>query len=156
MNGLVNSHDLRLPSWGPYTKKYIGISHIADEKAGVRLDVSVIPGFYRRKVDVPNVMWESGYHPWEAATDYSYYSHRHELEWKDQVYTDISFSKIGENSRLIRCECVNRTDNPQDIVLHYMASLHFPSHHSHSKEAIQPCELGLLVPLGLMLLTIRT
>jgi len=29
-NLLHNSHDLRLPDWGPYTKKYHGISHIPD------------------------------------------------------------------------------------------------------------------------------
>ena len=127
MRHLERTHDLRLPEWGPYTKKYIGISHIADHEEGIRFDLSVFPGFYRGKVEVPNVLWESGYHPWEAAPDLSYFSHRHELEWKDRVYCDISFSKLTHRAMLVRCECVNRTDEARDLALHYMASLHFPT-----------------------------
>jgi len=119
-------HDLNLPAWGPYTKWYAGISHIADQEKGLRFDLSVFPGYYRRsKIDIPNVMWESGYHPWEAASDLGYYSYRHELEWKDQVYADVSFSKINDNARLIRCEMVNNTDQELNLVLHYMAALCF-------------------------------
>lgn len=132
-------HSLRLPDWGPYTKKYIGISHIPDEQAGVRFDLSVFPGFYRRRVDVPNVMWESGYHPWEAAANLDYYSYRHELEWKDRIYCDISYSRINARARLVRCACVNQTERPQSLVLHYMASLHFPSPTTNCDETIRPC-----------------
>ena len=96
---LRSSHDLRLPDWGPYTKKYHGISHIPDPKLGLRFDLSVFPGFYRRQVLVPNAKWESGYHPWEAAPDLSYYSHRYELEWKDQVYCDVSFFAHGPRAQ---------------------------------------------------------
>lgn len=132
MEHLAGTHDLKqLSSWGPYTKKYIGVSHIADSEKGLRFDLSVFPGFYRRKVDVPNAMWESGYHPWEAAPDLSWYTHRHELEWKDQVYTDISYSELPGNARLIRCELVNRTQASQNVVLHYMASMHFPQVRGH-------------------------
>ncbi|EKN65250.1 hypothetical protein BABA_21436 [Neobacillus bataviensis LMG 21833] len=138
MDYLRNTHDLTLPDWGPYTKKYIGISHVSDKKEGFRFDLSVFPGFYRRKVDVPNVMWESGYHPWDASADLNYFVHRHELEWKDKVYCDISFSEITPNSRLIRCDCVNNVDQHQNIILHYMASMNFPSHYSHAKEFLQP------------------
>jgi len=133
MDVLKGSHDLRLPEWGPYTKKYMGISHIADKHQGIRFDLSLIPGFYRRKIDVPNVLWESGYHPWEASADLHYYSHRHELEWKDQVYCDISFSYMDGQSRLVRCEFVNNTPEKQNMVLHYMASLHFPRIRADSK-----------------------
>lgn len=135
---LINTHDLTLPDWGPYTKKYIGISHLSDKQKGFRFDLSVFPGFYRRKVDVPNVMWESGYHPWDAATDLNYYVHRHELEWKDKVYCDISFSKITSTSRLIRCNCVNNTEENQNIIMHYMGYMNFPLHHSHAKEFLRP------------------
>jgi len=126
-NSLKYNHDLNLPSWGPYTKKYIGVSHIPDIDKGIRFDLSVFPGFYRRKVDVPNVFFESGFHPWEASPNLEYFSFRHELEWKDQVYTDISYSQIDEKSRLVRIECVNNTDISQSIVLHMMSSIHFPS-----------------------------
>ena len=120
------THDLSLPAWGPYTKQYSGISHIPAANDGVRFDLAVFPGLYRRRVDVPNVRFESGYHVWKAAPDLSCYTLRHELEWKDRVYADVSFAPLGENARLIRVECCNGTDTPQNLVLHYMASAHDP------------------------------
>ncbi|MCM3628708.1 hypothetical protein M3194_15290 [Paenibacillus glycanilyticus] len=125
------NHDLSLPAWGPYSKQYIGLSHISDQSKGLRFDLSLFPGFYRRKIDIPNVLWESGYHPWEAAADFSCYSHRHELEWKDRVYADISFSTLDDNSRLIRAHLVNQTEQPQNLVLHWMASLQPPRLSGH-------------------------
>ena len=120
------THDLSLPAWGPYTKQYSGISHIPAANDGVRFDLAVFPGLYRRRVDVPNVRFESGYHVWKAAPDLSCYTLRHELEWKDRVYADVSFAPLGENARLIGVECCNGTDTPQNLVLHYMASAHDP------------------------------
>ena len=67
LDEIKESHDLSFPAWGPYTKKYIGLSHIPDPQKGIRFDLSVFPGFYRRKVDVPNTFFESGFHPWEAS-----------------------------------------------------------------------------------------
>ena len=123
---LRNDQDVELPDWGPYTLRYIGISHVADRGRGLRFDLSVFPGLYRRKVVVPNARWESDYTPWEASADLYYYCFRHQLEWKDRVYADISYSRIGEHVRLIRAECVNRTSRPQNLVLHQMAYLNFP------------------------------
>ena len=107
LGALADSHDLRLPRWGCYTKTYNGISHVADLERGLRFDLSVFPGHYRREVLVPNVNWESGFHPWEAAPDLSCFSYRYELEWKDRVYCDVSFSTLSERSRLVRAEFVN-------------------------------------------------
>ncbi|MBE0698742.1 MAG: hypothetical protein IH586_17625, partial [Anaerolineaceae bacterium] len=135
--------DLRLPDWGPYTKKYTGISHLPDLKTGLRFDLSVFPGYYRRQVLVPNAKWESGFHPWDASPDLSYFSYRYELEWKDQVYCDVSFSKMSPNARLVRCEFVNRTSSPQNLVLHYMANMNFPPLRTYSDEPIQPCRVHL-------------
>jgi hypothetical protein len=123
---LEGTHDLSLPDWGPYSKRYIGISHIPDKNSGIRFDLNVFPGFYRRKVLVPNVLYENDYHPWDASPNLEYFSFRHELEWKDQVYTDISYSKISTNSRLVRIQCVNNTENDQNLALHFMASINFP------------------------------
>jgi len=124
---ISNRHDLTLPEWGPYTKRYIGISHVPPENQGLRFDVSVFPGVYRRKVTLPNVMFENDYHPWETAPDLNYFCFRHEIEWKDQVYADISYSRINDHARLIRAECVNKTGLPQSLVLHLLAELNFPS-----------------------------
>ncbi|HPI74182.1 MAG TPA: hypothetical protein PLZ01_12285, partial [bacterium] len=127
LDEIKDTHDLSFPAWGPYTKKYIGLSHIPDVQKGIRFDLSVFPGFYRRKVDVPNTFFESGFHPWEASPDLRYFSFRHELEWKDRVFADISYSFLDEQARLVRMHCVNQTAEEQSIVLHLMASLHFPS-----------------------------
>jgi len=120
-------HDQDLSAWGPYTKRYIGLSHVADQTEGLRFDLSVVPAFFRRAVQIPNVMFESGYHPWQAAPDLSYFCHRHELEWKDDVYTDVSFTRQNEASCLFRAEMVNNTGTPQNLALHLFASLHFPA-----------------------------
>lgn len=145
---LSHSHDLRLPAWGPYTKKYTGISHIPDMAAGLRFDLSVFPGFYRRHVLVPNAKWESAEHPWTAASDLRCFTYRYELEWKDQVYCDVTFAALdgGDDARLIRCEFVNNTGLPQNLVLHYMAYLNFPPVRTYSDEILQPARV--LLPEG--------
>lgn len=143
---LRHSHDLRLSAWGPYTKRYMGISHIPDVSAGLRFDLSVFPGLYRRGVQSPNVLWESGYHPWEAAPDLAYFRHRHEVIWKDQVYCDIDFCRLDEKAALIRTECVNRTDGPQSLSLYWMASLHFPPLRTYSSTPLQISRVS--VPAG--------
>ncbi len=122
-----NTHDLRLPAWGPYGKKYAGLSHIPGTKMGIRFDLSVLCGFYRRRIDIPSVLWDSQHHPWHASGDLNFFEYRYELQWKDEVYCDVSFSEINENSRLIRCECSNRTDEIQNIMLHYLASIQYPA-----------------------------
>lgn len=124
LSHLAGTHDLRLPDWGSYSKKYNGLSHVADLQRGVRFDLSVFPSFFRREVKVPNVNWESGFYPWEASADLSYFSYRYELEWKDRVYCDVSFGALSPDCRLIRAEFVNRTEAYQNTVLHMMASIH--------------------------------
>jgi len=131
------SHDLRLPEWGPYTKRYAGISHIPDVTQGLRFDLGILPGHYRRQVLVPNVKWETAHHPWEAAPGLDYYAYRYELEWKDQVYCDVSFSALSGKARLLRCEFVNQTELEQNLVLHLMAAMNFPPVRPYSDEPIQ-------------------
>jgi len=140
---LAHTHDLRLPDWGPYTKKYPGISHLPDVRSGMRFDLSVFPGFYRRQVLVPNAKWESAHHAWEAAPDLSYYSYRYELEWKDQVTCDVSFSALGPRARLVRSEFCNRTAQPQNLVLHYAAYMNFPPVRTYSDEPVRPSRAAL-------------
>ena len=54
------THDLSLPAWGPDTQPYSGSSHIPAANDGVRFDLAVFPGLYRRRVDVPNARFETG------------------------------------------------------------------------------------------------
>lgn len=143
-DSLIGTHDTRLPSWGPYTKKYAGISHIPDETKGIRFDFSIIPGLYRRKLVVPNVLWESGFHPWEALPDLSYYSFRYEIEWKDKVYCDVSYTWVDDDTRLVRCELTNNTNVEQDLVLHYIAYMDFPRISSKAgHDGVKYCTLEL-------------
>ena len=144
-------HDLNLPAWGPYTKRYIGVSHIADAARGLRFDLSIFPGFYRRQVEVPNVLWESGYSPWEAAPDLTYFSHRHELIGRDELFCEIAFARpdddggddTRDDARLWRARFVNRTDAPQNLVLHQMASLNFPPPRAYTPEPLRPATIEL-------------
>ena len=125
---LDGSHDLEtLSDWGPYTKKYIGTSHISDKEKGLRFDLSIFPGYYRRRVDVPNVFYETEYYPWEASPDEKYYKFRHMLEWKNRVYSDISYHLIDKQTQCIKIDFVNNTELPESLVLHLMGSMHFPS-----------------------------
>ncbi|MEQ8675298.1 MAG: hypothetical protein RLP44_21645 [Aggregatilineales bacterium] len=139
----TKSHDLNLPAWGPYSKRYAGIAHIPDLQRGLRFDLSIIPGHYRRQMLIPNEKWASGYHAWEAAPDLSYYAYRYEIEWKDQVYCDVSFSAISEQERLVRCAFVNNTDQPQNLMLHLMASMNFPPVRPYSDEAIRQMDVTM-------------
>ena len=143
LSSLADSHDLRLPLWGSYTKTYNGLSHIADLERGMRFDLSVFPGHYRREVMVPNVNWESGFHPWEAAPDLSFFSYRYELEWKDRVYCDVSFSTLSERARLVRAELVNQTQVNQNLVLHFMASFNYPYVRPYTTEPAQKVNVTL-------------
>jgi len=93
------------------------------------------------------VLWESGYLPWEAAPDLTYFSHRHELDGRDEVYADVAFAARGDDARLIRCELVNRSDAPQALVLHQMASLAFPPPLAYTSEPLRPATVTL-PPVG--------
>ncbi|MFZ6013518.1 MAG: glycoside hydrolase, partial [Bacteroidota bacterium] len=122
-NKLNNSHDLSLPSWGPYSKTYAGISHIHDVHSGIRFDFSVAPGFYRNKILVPNVQFESGYFPWHAANDLSQYTYRYELEWKDKVFVDVTYTIEDSASVMVSIRCVNNTPISQNLSLNLLSTI---------------------------------
>jgi hypothetical protein len=128
------SHDLSLPQWGPYTKKYVGISHIPNTEEGLRFDLAIFPSFYNKAIAPPNVLKTSNFHPWEASPNLDYYSYRHDLEWKDMVYADVAYAKIDADARAIAMTCVNNTDSIQNLSMHLMASMHFPPLAPHKPE----------------------
>lgn len=143
---LAQTHDLpSLSNWGPYSKKHFGISHIPDVQRGLSFDFSIFPLLTdpSAKKQLPSVTEASGVHPWEAAPDMSYYSMRFETIWKDQFYTDISFSQLSTNNRLMRLECVNQTRAPQQITLNNLSQLVFPPLHESSAEPIRLCDVQL-------------
>jgi hypothetical protein len=126
LTALNGSHDAATREWGPYSKQYAGISHIPEMDKGLRFDFFVAPGYYRNKVMVPNVLFESGYFPWYADVKSGTYAYRYELEWKDQVYTDVAYRTIDQNTVLATIKCVNRTKIPQNLVLNLMGSMQYP------------------------------
>ncbi|MBI5370781.1 MAG: glycoside hydrolase [Sphingobacteriales bacterium] len=132
-NKLANTHDISLSPWGPYSKKYAGVSHIYDMKAGMRFDFSVLPGFYRNKILIPNVQCESGYFPWEVNNDLTRFTYRYELEWKDKVYTDITYTVIDSATVLVSMKCVNSTDIPQNLSLNLVYGIEYPDVYPASK-----------------------
>lgn len=123
-----NNYSKKMPLWGPYSKKYMGISRISDlqPESGARFDFSVHPTIWNSSVPVPNVTFPSNYHLWHCAGDYTYYSYRYELMWKDRIYADISFSKVNEEAYLMRCKFVNNTDLSQNCVLNVFSSMEYP------------------------------
>ncbi len=118
-----------LGKWGPYSKKYSGISRIVDHKTegGVRFDCVVSPAIENADSRVPNVTVPVGVHPWEAKADYSFYSYRYDLEWKDKVYADVSFTKLTDDSVLVRTEFVNNTDIMQICLLNLFSAIEYPN-----------------------------
>ena len=117
-----------LGKWGPYSKKYSGISRIVDHdfEDGVRFDCVVSPAIENADSRVPNVTVPTGVHPWEAKSDYSFYSYRYDLEWKDKVYADVSFTKLDDESVLVRTEFVNNTDIMQICLLNLFSAIEYP------------------------------
>ena len=112
------SHDITsLAQWGPYSKEYFGISHIADLRSGIQVEFCLVPGAYRRNVKVPCALWESDVHPWSVSADMRHITYRQEIEWKDRVFVDATYHIIDDRQVLLEARCVNRTDLLQNISL---------------------------------------
>ena len=124
----MTENKISLPLWGPYSKKYAGISAIAKcrNKNGIRFDLSVAPAVSAFDIRVPNVTLPSNYHPWLSSEDYSFYSFRYDLEWKDKVYADVSYTRLTDKSILVRTELVNNSDLIKNFVVNYFSSIEYP------------------------------
>ncbi|HEX4350263.1 MAG TPA: twin-arginine translocation signal domain-containing protein, partial [Verrucomicrobiae bacterium] len=141
---LAQTHDLpSLPDWGPYSKKYFGISHIPDIRRGLCFDCSIFPLLAQGPAKLPSVMDQSGVHPWEASPDVNFYSLRTELIWKDQLYCDLSFFRSPDMGWLVRIELVNQTADAHDITLNCLTQLVFPPVKELTSEPIRLCAVKL-------------
>lgn len=114
--------------WGPFSKKYAGISNIAKHEKydGIRFDLCVAPAISAFDIKVPNVTLPSAYHPWLCNEDYSFYSYRYDLKGKDEVYAETSYTRLNDNSILIRTELVNNTPIIKNCVVNYFSSIEYP------------------------------
>jgi len=124
--GIAETRDLSLSDWGPYSKKYFGLSHISDGKRGISFDFSIFPWLNSRDSKLPSVLAPENTHPWEAASNLDFYTLRMEMIWKDQLYCDLSFVNTGEKSRLIRLEIVNQSSQLQKLSLSTLSQLSYP------------------------------
>ena len=131
-----------MPEWGPYSKKYFGISKVLQHETekGVRFDFTVLPAVSNTDCKAPNVTVPVGVHPWECKSDYSYYSYRQDLEWKDVIYADVSFTKIGEGETLVRTEIFNNSELMQNCLVNFFASIQFPFLKYVSLKKPEKCE----------------
>lgn len=127
---LDNTHDLDLPAWGPYSRRYAGISHIPDVKSGMRFDFFVAPGYWRNKVMIPTVRYESGYYPWNISPDYKVITYRYELEWKDKVYCDVTYFTVDTQTVLVKINTVNNSPKAQSLVMNLFANIEYPETYS--------------------------
>ena len=118
----TDSHDITsLHPWGPYSKRYAGISHIPDMKSGMRFDFSVMPGYYRNRQLIPHVLFESSYYPWDINPSMNCITYRYEMEWKDRVFADVTYYILDEHRTLVGMHCVNNTTTNQNLVLNLIA-----------------------------------
>lgn len=118
---------MALPAWGPYSTRFNGISHVPPQNDGLRFDIIVQPSLYFRNITpLASTQRETGYHPWLATPDLSYFSYRFQLEWKDRFYSDVAFSKTDENTRLVSVEFVNNTTATRSGALNLFSALIYP------------------------------
>ena len=137
-SSLKDFYSVQTSKWGPFTKRYMGISHVPDESKGLRFDFSVFPGIYRRKIKIPSVKWDSDFHYWKASSDHTYFSTRNQIIWKDQIYADIEYSVIDDNTVIICSNLHNKTNETQSIELDYVAYLNFPPIRTYSDDPLYP------------------
>lgn len=119
----------KISLWGSYSKKYMGISRIMQESIvpGARFDLVVYPTYANSAVPVPNVTVPSDYHPWDCDTQGLYFQYRYELLWKDQLYTDVDFFCIDDETWGIRVTYHNQTDKNQNCLLNFFLAEEYPS-----------------------------
>lgn len=117
-----------MPLWGPYSKKYMGISRIMTEStiAGSRFDLVVYPTYANSSVPVPNVTVPSDYHPWTCDTNGKFFRYRYELQWKDQLYADVDLFEVDEETWGIRVDYHNNTNKIQNCLLNLFAAIEYP------------------------------
>ncbi|WPJ95611.1 trehalase family glycosidase [Coraliomargarita algicola] len=118
IENFTGTHDLLgLGPWGPYGKRYFGLSYLPGPK-GLRLDLVCAPELYRRRIALPHAIQDSGYLPWDAQSDFVHYVYRQQILPKDQLFADIHFQRIQENTYQIQIEWCNQSELQREVRLH--------------------------------------
>ncbi|MDO4267030.1 MAG: trehalase family glycosidase [Eubacteriales bacterium] len=118
-----------LPLWGPYSKKYMGVSRpVPEEKTaapGARFDLVVFPTLAFSGVRPPNAVVSSGYHPWDAAGDLGYFSYRYELVEKELVYADVAVASADDNTAVIQVDFHNNSSLKQNCLINLFSAIEY-------------------------------
>ncbi len=117
-----------LPLWGPYSKKYMGLSRVMRESRvpGARYDLVLHPTYANSAHPAPNVTVPSGFHPWDADADGTYFNYRFELIWKDSLYADAELFRLEEDAWGICVTYVNHTEKAQNCLLNFFSAIEYP------------------------------
>ncbi|MDF3129988.1 hypothetical protein P0Y35_12340 [Kiritimatiellaeota bacterium B1221] len=142
VEGLAGEHDCSLGAWGPFNKRFFGISHLPGP-AGVRVDWVVVPELHRRSFAVPSALREAGYLPWHADPELRHYSYRQQILPKDRLYADIRFETDAQGGCVVDINLVNRTSLAHDVRLHLLGALQPFATGSWSPQAIQTAGIDL-------------
>ncbi len=119
---MQKNYSLNLPEWGPYNKTYLGVAHIADKKKGLRFDLNLFPGYFRRSVMLVRDLADSGVKMMGASKKLTRFIYRYELEWKDRVYIEADF-KSENNVMTVTCDFVNNTQKAESLSLNAVMSM---------------------------------
>ena len=116
------NYTLKLPDWGPYNKIYLGAAHIADKKRGLRFDLNLFPGYFRRSVMSVRDLADSGAKMMGASKKLTRFIYRYQVEWKDKVYVEADF-KSENNVLTVKCDFVNNTEKPESLSMNAVMSM---------------------------------
>ena len=121
------NYGVKTGRWGPYNKDYLGICHIADETTGATFNVELFTGFTKRTLLSQKVIGDNGVKMWSANKNLTRFAYRYEIEWKDRVYMDATFTVKNDKQVAIDCKFVNNTDLSQNCTVNLAAYITYPS-----------------------------
>lgn len=128
---------LNLPAWGPYSRHYMGISRIVtDGRQKQMIDFTLVPATMRGKAIIPDVNFDSGYHPWSATPDFSYYAIRYDLQDKDTEYCQAEYYTTTQGC-LMKMNFVNHSTADKEYSATCFAVQRL---HERAEVTLQPCE----------------
>ncbi|MBR3504538.1 MAG: hypothetical protein IKO07_09925 [Clostridia bacterium] len=133
------THDLDLPQYGPYNKRYVGFSHIADPERGLRLDIDVLPGFYRRSVMDTRAIADGGARMLSARPDLLGFAFRYDMIPGGRLYCDARLAQEGAAAQL-KLTFVNNTRRPESVMADLCFSLRGQTYYHR---AVRGAEISL-------------
>ena len=135
-------HEGLFPAWGPYSKTYMGLSHLPalarpgaqlplplDARSAARFDCVVVPMLHSSQQPLPNTTRDGACHPFvNMASDLSRVHYRWQLGQgpRESAYAEVEFVCLDGEEALVRTTLVNNTDQALDCVINYFFTLDYP------------------------------